>query len=162
MRVRNFRNVFSKFICSELLSLELLLFERRSETYHSKPFEKYIGIPRGLHAKLTKTITEPKVNLRKQTGYILTRFCYIEWLTNAGHGVKRWNDRVYYVIIKEWHLIGTLDVNAASRDLLFHFLYYILCFSGDLMNLHCILPGHCSVLLNICFSLFLLVSANFY
>lgn len=36
---------------------------------------------------------------------------------------------------------------------MFHFLYYMLCFSGDLTNLHCILPGHYSVLLNICFSL---------
>lgn len=57
---------FSKLICSELLSLELLRFERRLETYHSKPYEKYIGIPRELHAKLTKSITEPKIKLRKR------------------------------------------------------------------------------------------------
>lgn len=56
---------FSKLICSELLSLELLRFERRLETYHSKPYEKYIGIPRELHAKLTKSIAEPKIKLRK-------------------------------------------------------------------------------------------------
>lgn len=55
-----FYNFFSKFICSELLSLELLLFERRLETYHSKPSEKYTGIPREFHAKLTKSIAEPQ------------------------------------------------------------------------------------------------------
>lgn len=61
-----FYKFFSKLICSEPLSPELLLFERRLETFHSKPSEKYIGIPRELHAKLTKSIAEPKIKLRKR------------------------------------------------------------------------------------------------